>query len=89
VMLGWKLAPFDEVISDETGGNLKTLQSDFSSSGRYPIVDQGKGLIAGYTDGDNRLCSAPAPVIIFGDHTRAFKFVDFPFCLGAEVARFM
>jgi len=83
-MLGWESAPFDEIFSDETGGNLKTLQSDFAPHGRYPIVDQGKTLIAGYTDDASRLCNVPAPVIVFGDHTRAVKFVDFPFCLGAD-----
>jgi type I restriction enzyme S subunit len=24
------------------------------------------------------------PAIIFGDHTKSFKFIDFPFCLGAD-----
>lgn len=83
-MLGWKSALFDEVFSDETGGNWKVPQSEFALSGRYPIVDQGQKLIAGYTDDAQHLCRAPAPVIVFGDHTREFKFVDFPFCLGAD-----
>jgi type I restriction enzyme S subunit len=27
------------------------------------------------------------PVIVFGDHTRAVKFVDFPFVIGADGAK--
>ena len=80
----WKILPFDEVISDETGGNIKTLASEFLPEGQYPIVDQGKGLIAGYTNDAARLCKTAPPVIVFGDHTRALKFVDFRFCLGAD-----
>jgi type I restriction enzyme S subunit len=80
----WPTLPFMDVISDETGGNTKTLQSEFNRTGKYAIVDQGKELIAGYTDDRERLCNALLPVIIFGDHTKHFKYVDFPFCLGAD-----
>jgi type I restriction enzyme S subunit len=80
----WRKLTFEEALVDETGGNVRTQQSDFIKEGRYPIIDQGKVLIAGYTDDPNRLCKARLPVIVFGDHTRSFKFVDFPFCLGAD-----
>jgi type I restriction enzyme S subunit len=83
-MSGWRHEPFDNVIVDESGGNLKTPQSEFLPSGRYAIVDQGKELIAGYTNDESRLCRAQLPVIVFGDHTRCFKYVDFPFCMGAD-----
>lgn len=81
---GWQRACFDDVISDESGGNVKTPQSEFLAAGRYPVVDQGKDLIAGYVNEDRRLCRAQLPVILFGDHTRSFKYVDFPFCIGAD-----
>ena len=80
----WKKMPFTDVVRDETKGNIKILQSDFLFSGRHPIVDQGKELIAGYTNDEGSLCKAELPVIVFGDHTKCFKFVDFPFCLGAD-----
>lgn len=83
-MSGWRHEPFDNVISDESAGNLKTPQSEFLPSGRYAIVDQGKELIAGYTNDESRLCRAQLPVVVFGDHTRCFKYVDFPFCMGAD-----
>ncbi len=80
----WTIVPFTDVLEDVTGGNEKTKQGDYAASGAYPIVDQGQSLIGGYTDDANSLCKANAPVIVFGDHTKALKYVDFPFCLGAD-----
>src|SRR5690606_4344240 len=54
-MTAWRREPFDAVISDVSGGNLKTPQSEYQPAGRYPIVDQGKDLIGGYTDDESRL----------------------------------
>ena len=81
---GWRNEPFDAVIADESGGNVKTPQSEFLPAGRYAVVDQGKELIAGYVNDEARLCRARLPAIVFGDHTRCVKYVDFPFCMGAD-----
>ena len=81
---GWVKLPFVDVIADESGGNIKTPQSEFLPSGRFAVVDQGKNLISGYVDNESHLCKASLPVIVFGDHTRCFKFIDFPFCMGAD-----
>lgn len=56
----------------------------YRPTGRYPIIDQGQSLIAGWTDDDGGLIDHDLPVIVFGDHTRAFKFIDFPFVRGAD-----
>jgi type I restriction enzyme, S subunit len=63
---------------------LKLQTKDYRPSGIYPIVDQGQELIAGWTDEDAGVVSAPLPLIVFGDHTRAFKFINFPFVRGAD-----
>lgn len=61
----------------------KIPQSLYKESGLFPIVDQGNKLISGY-------CSVGVPInenlpyIIFGDHTRNVKYIDFPFFLGAD-----
>ena len=62
----------------------KILSRDYKSSGSFPIVDQGQRLIAGWTDDEAGLISTHLPVVVFGDHTRAFKYVDFPFVRGAD-----
>ena len=41
-------------------------------------------MIAGWTDDDSGLISVDLPLIVFGDHTRTFKYVEFPFVRGAD-----
>ena len=59
-------------------------KSEYAENGRWPIIDQGQDFIGGYVDDETRLINSAAPIIIFGDHTRIFKFVDFEFALGAQ-----
>ncbi len=62
----------------------KQLKTDaYASTGRLPIVDQGQQLIIGYTDEDIEPIS-DVPVVVFGDHTRIVKYIDFPFIVGAD-----
>ena len=62
----------------------KTRQKDYLAEGILPIIDQGQSTIGGYTDIVSRQLSCSLPVIIFGDHTRAVKYIDFPFGAGAD-----
>ena len=82
---GWEIKQFLECIEKEASSNkLKIPKSEFQNKGEYPIIDQGTEYIAGYTDNPLKVYKGELPVIIFGDHTRIFKFVDFPFSLGAD-----
>lgn len=83
-MTVWPTVPFLEALVDQSGGNVKTLQSEYRESGRFPIVDQGKDLVGGYSDDPTIVCRSQPPVLVFGDHTRALKYVDFPFGMGAD-----
>lgn len=76
--------PFESVFADESGGNVKTPQSEYLPLGAYPVIDQSKELIGGYVDDASRLCGGGRPAIVFGDHTRCIKYIDFPFCMGAD-----
>ncbi len=62
----------------------KVLARDYRVTGKFPIVDQGQELIAGWTDDKSAVITDGLPLIVFGDHTRVFKFVDFPFAIGAD-----
>lgn len=62
----------------------KTKQKDYLPKGQLPIIDQGQQLIGGYADNLELQLSCNLPVIVFGDHTRAVKYVDFPFGAGAD-----
>ncbi len=76
--------PFVDAIEDITGGSAKLARSEYREAGRLPVVDQGKRLISGYTDDPRYLFKFEGQHIIFGDHTRAVKYVDFPFVMGAD-----
>lgn len=80
----WQTLPFESAVSDVTAGKPKLQGSEYSKSGMLPIIDQGQDFVGGYTDDISLKANVNLPTIIFGDHTRVFKFVDFPFCLGAD-----
>lgn len=62
----------------------KTKQKAYLDKGKLAIVDQGQNLIGGYTDNLNMMVECDLPVIVFGDHTRAVKYITFPFGAGAD-----
>lgn len=74
----------DAVVENAVGRRNQINASEILPSGRYPVVDQGQGFIAGYCDDETKVVGDKLPFIIFGDHTRCFKYVDFPFILGAD-----
>lgn len=84
---GWPMKSFDETFRDTTAGNEKLQSKQFQESGAIAVVDQGKSQVAGYTDDESLVYKGELPAIIFGDHTRIFKFVDHPFVLGADGVR--
>jgi len=62
----------------------KVQKSEFKQSGKFPIIDQSQNFIAGYWEREKDVFIIKKPVIIFGDHTRTIKYVDFNFVLGAD-----
>jgi len=63
----------------------KKLQTaDYQLEGKFPVIDQSQEAICGWTNDRDALISGGLPVIIFGDHTCALKFVDHPFVQGAD-----
>ena len=62
----------------------KIQKRDYLKKGNYPIIDQSQKFISGYWNDENALFRVKEPVIIFGDHTRITKYVDFDFVLGAD-----
>lgn len=78
----WLRLP-DSYYPIPVSGN-QLLSSDIKATGNFPVVDQGQRFVAGYTDDENLLIRIPGPVIVFGDHTTARKFIDFDFVAGAD-----
>lgn len=61
----------------------KLKRSEYTNGTKYPIVDQGQVLVCGFTDDETALLPE-AEYIVFGDHTRIIKWVDFRFAAGAD-----
>ena len=81
----WKILPFMHWLKKvKTKKKTSIPKMDYQESGKFPIIDQGASFIAGWTDLTDSVISDNLPVVIFGDHTRIFKYVDFPFTLGAD-----
>lgn len=79
----YTMVPFKSLLLPITGNTTKIQEKEIQIKGKYPVVTQEKGrLIAGYTDNDKLVTDLP--LIIFGDHSCAFKYVDFPFVRGAD-----
>jgi type I restriction enzyme S subunit len=78
---------FEKLIDKKAESKFKgigLLTNQYLKEGNYPIVDQGKSLTNGYTNDNSKIISVEKPIIIFGDHTRIFKFIDFDFAPGAD-----
>lgn len=79
----WEIKSFEDCI-ENVKYTTKIPSKDYRQEGEYPIVSQEEELISGYWDNENDLFKLTKPVVIFGDHTRVLKYVDFDFVLGAD-----
>ncbi len=80
----WDVLPFCDAIKDSTAGNPKVKKGSYQQNGSLAVIDQGQDLIGGFIDDKSQACKEKLPCILFGDHTKIFKFVDQPFALGAD-----
>ena len=79
----YELVRLESLLIKLQSQSTKIPKNDFLKSGKYPIVSQeGDMLINGWTDLKNPINDLP--LIIFGDHSCNFKFIDFPFFRGAD-----
>ena len=79
----WSEKSFEDCI-ESVEYTPKINRSKFLTNGLYPIISQEAEFINGYWNDDKDLFHIDTPVIIFGDHTKILKFVDFDFVLGAD-----
>ncbi len=80
---GWCYCFYDNIFSDVPSKPYQILQSEILQSGIYPVVSQSANFIEGYSCASN-VFRHTNPCIIFGDHTRNVKYVDFNFIVGAD-----
>lgn len=62
----------------------KILNKDIKDFGKYPVVDQSQDFICGFTNDEKSILNPQDAHIIFGDHTRIVKLVNFQYARGAD-----
>ncbi len=80
---GWERKLIETVIK-KVPRTKQIKTSDYLMRGVIPIIDQSRDFIAGYTNDNESLVDIGVPVIVFGDHTRILKYIQFPFAKGAD-----
>ena len=78
-----RIGKFTNLYRDVTKEGTKIPQEKYCLTGQFPIVDQGQRVIAGWWNDDAGIFK-DVPAIIFGDHTRAIKYMEEPFFIGAD-----
>jgi type I restriction enzyme S subunit len=81
----WEVKRFDEVLVRLNAKASQIQTTDYQTTGSFPVVDQGKLAVVGFSDrADKRFRCPNGGVIVFGDHTCIVKFICFDFLVGAD-----
>lgn len=78
----FKMLSFDKIANTVNVKAFQVNKSDYQEKGKTPIVDQGQLFIAAYSNSNKVF--AEVPFILFGDHTRVIKWIDFQCVIGAD-----
>ena len=79
----WKIYEFEKCLEKIPRYN-KIPKNKFLLKGNFPIISQEKDFINGYWDNFEDVIEVKKPVVIFGDHTKVVKLIDFNFVVGAD-----
>ena len=80
----WCWIHLPDSFDNVTDSKKKLATKEYLEDGEYPIIDQGQDFIGGYTDDADMIYDGELPIVIFGDHTRCIKYIDFQFAQGAD-----
>lgn len=80
---GWEYKNFENCIVKSP--KLKQVKKEaYNNGSQYPIISQEEKFISGYCDDESMVCHIDRPIVVFGDHTRVLKYIDFDFVVGAD-----
>ncbi len=78
----WELVRLEKLLLNINGNITKIEKKEILEQGDIPVITQEKIFISGYSNHDKVIDDLP--LILFGDHTCTFKYIDFPFVRGAD-----
>ena len=85
---GWELDVIGNVLG-KINNTPRLMTEEYFKYGTYPIIDQScDNYYAGFTEKQEALL-IQYPVVVFGDHSCSVKYVNFPFCRGADGTQIM
>ena len=80
---GWNKIDVGSCIA-KIARTKQVMTAEMMDTGKIPVIDQSRSFVAGYTDDAETIVDLGVPVIVFGDHTRVLKYIQFPFAKGAD-----
>ena len=80
---GWEKVEVGTCIA-KIARTKQVMTAELLDVGRIPVVDQSRSFVAGYTNDEETIVDLGTPIIVFGDHTRVLKYIQFPFAKGAD-----
>lgn len=79
----YPLETVEALLVEIVGNTTKVANTDVREQGTVPVISQNTdSLISGYVETNEPI--QDLPLILFGDHTCCFKYIDFPFVRGAD-----
>ena len=80
---GWEVTNIGSIL-DKVFITPRLSTDEYLPSGTYPIIDQATDVYyAGFTEREEAVVNQ-YPAVVFGDHSCAVKYVNFPFVRGAD-----
>ena len=79
----FKHQKIESLLKPVRGLKTKIPKDEILDEGKYPVITQETTkLISGYSNNDKII--KDVPLIVFGDHSLSFKYIDFDFLRGAD-----
>jgi len=86
----WEWIRLENVMYNIGNKNNQIKQSEILAEGKFPVISQSMNRVEGYSDDESKLLYiSPLEVIVFGDHSKTLKLIDFDFIIGADGTKIM
>lgn len=81
---GWIWCRLEDLFFPVSTREKQLETKEYQESGKFAVIGQGQDYITAYSDRADKVIEIDHPVIVFGDHTREIKYIDFNFIAGAD-----